>query len=75
MISHHSLSRRSGAPPVPRRRPNAPDIIGERLHQAIEHGVARKTEDIVDAVGFTPTHDFRAAIMSIPPDVSRVFGQ
>jgi hypothetical protein len=36
--------------------PTHPDIVGSGLHEPVENGVARKSEDVIDAVRLAPAH-------------------
>ena len=43
----------------------SPDMVGLRLDHAVEHGIAGKAKDIVDAVGLAAAHRFLAAVVAI----------
>lgn len=45
-----------------------PDIVGRHADQAVQDGVAEQAQDVVDVVGFAPSHDFVATIMPIATD-------
>ena len=42
-----------------------PDIIGLRLHEAVEHGIAGNAKDVIDAVRLAPGHRLLATVMAI----------
>src|SRR5215216_6439969 len=44
------------------------NVVGRRIDQPVEHGVAGQTEDEVDAILVAPLHDLRASVMAIASD-------
>src|SRR5260370_5971244 len=40
-------------------------VVGRRIDQPVEHGVAGQTKDKVDIVLVAPLHDLRAAVMAV----------
>src|SRR5215216_741072 len=44
------------------------NVVGRRIDQPVEHGVAGQTEDEVDAILVAPLHDLRAAVMTVAAD-------
>ena len=45
-----------------------PEVVGDIVCDAVQHGIARQAEDIVDAVGLAPGHGFRAAVVGVAPE-------
>ena len=45
--------------------PAHPDVVGGGLHEPVEDNVAGKPEDVIDAVGLTPTHRLLSAVMAV----------
>src|SRR5580700_10992497 len=44
------------------------NLVGRRVDQPVEHGVAGQTEDEVDAILVAPLHALRAAVMTVASD-------
>src|ERR1700720_4136984 len=49
-------------------RATGANVVGCLIDQPVEHGVARQTEDEVDAILVAPLHDLRAAVMTVAAD-------
>src|ERR1043166_6452880 len=49
-------------------RPAGANVVGHRIDQPVEHGVAGQTEDEVDAILIAPLHDLWASVMAIASD-------
>src|SRR6202158_4596235 len=49
-------------------RPAGGNVVGRRIDQPVEHGVAGQTKDKVDVVLVAPLHDLRATVMAVAAD-------
>ena len=44
------------------------EVVGDAVCEAVQHGIARQAEDVVDAVLLAPRHGLRAAVVAVSPE-------
>ena len=45
-----------------------PDVVGDLVCKAVQHGIARQAEDVVDAVRLAPRHGLGSAVVAVAPE-------
>ena len=44
------------------------EVVGDAVCEAVQHGIARQAEDVVDAVLLAPRHGLGPAVVAVPPE-------